>query len=102
MLIVPGRQRSSAEIPPDAFLAQLVRKHAVRVAGTSDEPCGTLFSTDVRNFINDAGVEAITLGPGEPNHPHTFNESIEIDQVVKCIRILLLTANDLLMKDSRD
>jgi succinyl-diaminopimelate desuccinylase len=92
----------SAEIAPDAFIAQLVRKHAARVAGTADEPYGTLFSTDVRNFINDAGVEAITFGPGEPNQPHTFNESIEIDQVVKCIRVLLLTANDLLVKGSRD
>ncbi len=85
-----------AEISPDAFLARVVRKHAVRVAGIPEEPCGTPFSTDVRNFINDANVEAITFGPGEPNQPHTFNESVEIDQVVRCIKVLLLTAGELL------
>ena len=91
----------SAEVPTDAFLAQVVRKYAARVAGIPEEPYGTLFSTDVRNFINDANVEAVTFGPGEPNQPHTFNESIEIDEVAKCIKILLLTANELLVEKTQ-
>lgn len=95
-----GLQRTmvyeSAEVSTDAFLARVVRKHAARVAGTAEGPYGTLFSTDVRNFINDVNMEAITFGPGEPNQPHTFNESIEIDEVVKCIKVLLLTAHELL------
>jgi succinyl-diaminopimelate desuccinylase len=86
-----------AEVPTDAFLARVVRKHAARIAGIPEEPYGTPFSTDVRNFINDAKVEAITFGPGEPNQPHTFNESIEIGEVVKCIKVLLLSAHELLM-----
>jgi succinyl-diaminopimelate desuccinylase len=45
-----------AEVPTDAFLAQVVRKHAARIAGIPEEPYGTPFSTDVRNFINDAKV----------------------------------------------
>ncbi len=91
----------AAEIPSDSHLAQVVRKHAAQITNISQEPYGTAFSTDVRNFINDAHVEAVTFGPGESDQPHTFNESIEIEQVVNCIKILLLTANDLLIrKDS--
>lgn len=86
-----------AEIPINSFLAQVMRKHAARIAGVPEEPYGTLFGTDVRNFINDAKIEAITFGPGEVNQPHTFNESVEISEVVNCIKILLLTANELLM-----
>ena len=87
----------SAELPADAFLAQVVRKHAARIAGIPEELYGTPFSTDVRNFINDANVETITFGPSEPNQPHTFNESIEIDEMVKCTKVLLLTAHEFLM-----
>lgn len=89
----------AAEVPSDTYLAQVVRKHAAQVTNVSQEPYGTAFSTDVRNFINDAHMEAITFGPGEPNQPHTFNESIEIEQVVNCIKVLLHTANDLLSRN---
>jgi acetylornithine deacetylase/succinyl-diaminopimelate desuccinylase-like protein len=34
--------------------------------------------------------------------PHTFNESIEIDEVVKCIKILLLTVRELLMMEIKE
>jgi succinyl-diaminopimelate desuccinylase len=89
----------SAEVPTNSFLAQVVRRHAATVAGIPQEPYGTPFSTDVRNFINDANIETITFGPGQPNQPHTINESIEIDEVVKCIQILLLTAHELLIEE---
>lgn len=89
----------SAEVPTNSFLAQVVRRHATKVAGIPQEPYGTPFSTDVRNFINDANVETITFGPGQPNQPHTVNENIEIDEVVECIQILLLTAHELLTEE---
>jgi len=91
----------SAEIPPDSHLAQVVRKHARQVANVAMEPYGTRFSTDVRNFINDARMEAITFGPGETNVAHTLDEYIEIDQVVKCIKILLLTSCELFAIEDR-
>ncbi|NIM97730.1 MAG: ArgE/DapE family deacylase [candidate division Zixibacteria bacterium] len=90
----------SAEIPTDAFLAQVVRKHAAGVAGVPEEPYGTPFSTDVRNFINDADIDAITFGPGDPNQPHTFTENIKIDEVARCVEILLLTAEELLTEST--
>ena len=85
----------SAEIPVDALIANVLRKHAAQVSGISKEPFGTMYSTDVRNFINDAKIPAVTFGPGDVHQAHTFNESIEIQQIVDCVRILLLAIRDL-------
>jgi len=85
-----------AEIPLDSMIAEVVRKNVKEVAGISAEPYGTLGSTDVRNFINDAKIPAITWGPGDPSKDHAIDESIEIRQVVDATKALVLTAVDLL------
>lgn len=85
-----------AEIPIDSFLATVLRKYAAQISGVSTEPFGMLASTDVRNFINDAGIPAVNFGPGDLQDPHTFNESIEIQQLVDCTKILLLAMSELL------
>ena len=85
-----------AEIPIDSFLATVLRKYAAQISGVSTEPFGMLASTDVRNFINDAGIPAVNFGPGDLRDPHTFNESIEIRQMVDCIKILFSAIMELL------
>jgi len=51
----------------------------------------------VRNFINDAGIPAVTFGPGDIANAHAFNESIEIDDLVKGATILRRMAEKLLL-----
>ncbi len=85
----------SAEIPVDSLIAKVLRKYAAQLSGISKEPFGTMYSTDVRNFINDAKIPAVTFGPGDVHQAHTFNESIEIQQIVDCVKILLLAMRDL-------
>jgi succinyl-diaminopimelate desuccinylase len=85
----------SAETPVDSLIANVLRKYAAQISGISAEPFGTIYSTDVRNFINDAKIPAVTFGPGDVQQAHTFNESIEIQQIVDCVRILLLAIRDL-------
>ena len=85
----------SAEIPVDSLIAKVLRKYAVQISGISTKPFGTMYSTDVRNFINDAKIPTVTFGPGDVHQAHTFNESIEIQQIVDCVRILLLGVRDL-------
>ena len=85
----------SAEIPVDSLIANVLRKYAAQISGISKEPFGTMYSTDVRNFINDAKIPAVTFGPGDVHQAHTFNESIEIQQIVDCVRILLLAVTDI-------
>jgi succinyl-diaminopimelate desuccinylase len=85
-----------AEIPIDSFLATVLRKYTSQISGIPEEPFGILASTDVRNFINDAGIPAVNFGPGDLQDPHTFNEKIEIRQLVDCIKILFLATKELL------
>ena len=85
-----------AEIPIDSFLATVLRKYTSQISGVPTEPFGMLASTDVRNFINDAGILAVNFGPGDLQDPHTFNEKIEIRQLVDCVKILFFAMKELL------
>ena len=90
------RVYEAAEIPIDSGMAEILRKYAAEVSGVSKEPFGMLASTDIRNFINDAGIPGVNFGPGDLKQPHTFNESIEIQQILDCAKILLLSMGELL------
>jgi acetylornithine deacetylase/succinyl-diaminopimelate desuccinylase-like protein len=90
------RLYEAAEIPADSAMANILRRHAAQVSGVSQEPFGTLFSSDVRNFIHDAGIPAVAFGPGETREAHSYNESVEIQQIVDCVKILFLTVMELL------
>ena len=86
----------AAEIPPDAPLAKIISRHLAEVTGVSSEPCGMIASTDVRNFIIDAGIPAVNFGPGSLKEAHSFNESVSIQELVDCVEILARTAAELL------
>ena len=51
---------SSAEIPTDHLLAEVLREHSAVVTDASPEPWGIRASTDVREFVNHADTPAIT------------------------------------------
>ncbi|WP_411968713.1 M20 family metallopeptidase [Haloferax sp. YSSS75] len=69
---------SSASIPVDHPLADVFREHSKAVADARTEPWGIKASTDVRDFINSAGIPAITWGPGSLAQAHTIDEYIEV------------------------
>ena len=79
----------------DHEIAEVVRKNTKEITGVYPEPAGTTGSTDQRNFINDAGIPAISWGPGY-GKSHEWDEYVEISQVVNCAKILVLTIFDLL------
>jgi succinyl-diaminopimelate desuccinylase len=89
------RLYESAEIPVDHEIARVVRKNVKEVTGVYPQPAGIVASTDQRNFINDAGIPAITWGPGW-GKSHELDEYVEIEKVVDCAKILVLTILDLL------
>lgn len=77
-----------SETPTDSHLANVFREISADIANVPTEPWGIPAATDTRNLVNDAGMEAITWGPGEPGQAHTFDEAVEISQVIESREIL--------------
>jgi succinyl-diaminopimelate desuccinylase len=88
----------SAEIPVASEIAEVLRRKVKEVTGIVSAPYGIVASTDVRNFIVDAGIPAVTWGPGDTDQSHTFNESMPVSQVVDAVKVLVLTAIELLQR----
>lgn len=89
------RTYESAEIPRDSHLAAVFREQSSRHAGVPTDPWGIQASTDVRNFVNDAGMEAITWGPGDLAQAHTYDEHVDLDEAATGLETLEAALRDL-------
>ncbi|WP_135821565.1 M20 family metallopeptidase [Halostella litorea] len=86
----------SAAVPVDSPLAETFRAHSAEIAGVAPDPYGIRAATDVRNFVNDAGMEAVTWGPGSLARAHTRDEFVELDAVETGLEVLEAATRDLL------
>jgi succinyl-diaminopimelate desuccinylase len=89
------RTYESAEVPVDSYLAEVFREHSAARAGVSTAPWGIQASTDVRNFVNDAGIEAVTWGPGDLDQAHTFDEHVDLASAATGLDVLEAALTDL-------
>ncbi|WP_416841477.1 M20 family metallopeptidase [Haloferax sp. DFSO52] len=87
---------ASASIPVDHPLAEIFREQSAAVAGADTDPWGIKASTDVRDFINSAGIPAITWGPGSLAQAHTIDEYIDVSAAEAGMNILERTTRTLL------
>ncbi|WP_336360879.1 M20 family metallopeptidase [Haladaptatus sp. ZSTT2] len=94
------RTYEAAEIDVDSPLAEVFRKHSQNVGGVAPEPWGIQASTDVRNFVNDAEMEAITWGPGDLSRAHSFNEYIKLAEIEAGYDVLDRAVRELLTSES--
>jgi len=85
-----------AEIPADSVFARSVADAVKDVTGTPGEIWGTPFASDVRNLVNDGGMEAITFGPGNVAECHCANERVSMAQVRQAAEVMARVARDLL------
>jgi succinyl-diaminopimelate desuccinylase len=93
------RTYESAAIDPDSHLAAVFRQHSNRIADAPTDAWGVSASTDVRNFINDAGMDAITWGPGDIAQAHTYNEHVDLEAASTGLTVLLEAGRDILTSD---
>lgn len=85
-----------AEIPADSAFAAIVADAVGDVTGSRGEIWGTPFSSDVRTLVNDAGMEAVTFGPGNVAECHCANERVSMEQVRQASEVIARVARDLL------
>jgi succinyl-diaminopimelate desuccinylase len=89
----------SAAVDRDCHLAEVLREHSVAVADVPTAPWGTKASSDVRNLINDAGMEAVVWGPGSNDQAHTVDEFVDVAEAAPGLEILDRVARELLSTD---
>ena len=81
----------SYEFSPDIPLVTSCQ-HAYHAATGSDLPLGTKpFADDGNQFVNLAGVPAITHGP-DGRGAHTVNEEVAVDELMRVALVYALTA----------
>ena len=54
---------------------------------------GTPYASDVRNLVNDAGIEAVTFGAGDIAWTHCVDERIaiaELETAARCVAAFVL------------
>ncbi|WP_458190067.1 M20 family metallopeptidase [Haladaptatus sp. NG-WS-4] len=93
------RTYESAAIDADSPLAEVIRRHSAAVADVQIDPWGVSASTDVRNFVNDAGIEAVTWGPGDISQAHTYDERIDLSTAADGLEALLGASREILSKN---
>jgi succinyl-diaminopimelate desuccinylase len=70
-----------AEIDADSDFAKRVVRAVADVSGIAPAITGTPYGSDVRNLVNDGGIEAITFGPGNVAECHCADERVSMAEV---------------------
>ena len=85
-----------SQISADSPLVKVAARAVEEVTGRRPSLIGTPYGSDVRNLINDAGMVAITLGPGDVELCHCADERVPIAEVRQAAAVLTKVACDLL------
>jgi succinyl-diaminopimelate desuccinylase len=85
-----------AEVAGDSDFVRLVAGVAAEVGGERRELWGTPWGSDVTALVNDAGMEAITFGPGDPDGCHRPDERCSVARLGQCAQALARVAVALL------
>jgi succinyl-diaminopimelate desuccinylase len=85
-----------AEIAADSPFVALVQDAVAAVTGERRPAVGTPYGSDVRNLVNDAGMEAITFGAGDVRLCHRPDERLPLADLRAASLVLARTALALL------
>jgi succinyl-diaminopimelate desuccinylase len=93
---VVGLPFEAAEIDHDSGWALQVAEAVGRLTDRPAQVMGTPFASDVRNLVNDAGIEAVTFGPGNVAECHCVDERVAISELCDAAAVIASLSRDLL------
>ncbi len=85
-----------AEIPADSPFVVRMLDAVEAVTGRRPPVTGTPYGSDVRNLVNDAGMEAVTFGPGDVTGAHCPDEHLALAELRQAALVITKVAVDLL------
>jgi succinyl-diaminopimelate desuccinylase len=86
-----------AEIPSESEFAARVSRTVRDVTGRPGAIIGTPYASDVRNLVNDAGIEAVTFGPGNVAECHCANERVALAELRDTAAVIADLAREMLV-----
>ena len=84
-----------AEISADSPFAANVLDAVETVTGARPPFIGTPYGSDVRNLVNDAGMEAVTFGPGDVTGAHVPDEHLGLAELRQAALVVTMVTVDL-------
>lgn len=85
--IVGGRFDSVELATDDPLPASLVRV-AAEVDGATPSTVAVPYGSDMRLWVGVGGTPCVLYGPGDVRDAHAANEAVDLDEVVRCARVL--------------
>ena len=86
-----------AEVPTKSPFIELAARAVLETTGAPAHMYGTPYGSDVRNLVNDAGMEAITFGAGDVAKCHCPDEHQALPELRQAALVLTRIASDLLV-----
>ena len=86
----------AAEIDAGSGFARQILGTVEEITGSPTVIYGSPFGSDVRNLVNDAGIEAVMFGPGNIAECHCSDERVSLGQVRNAALVIAKVAADLL------
>lgn len=76
-----------AEVAAQSRTVEMMNE-AMRMFDETVDVFGTPYSSDVRHLINQAGIEAVTYGPGRFSEMHARDEYVEVEALTRAARVV--------------
>jgi acetylornithine deacetylase len=88
----PGGQFASGRIDPDHALVDEVGAAVVDTGGTRPPLGAEVYGSDLRLYAGIGGIPTLHYGPGDISVAHGPHEHVDLDELVRVTRSLLLLA----------